>query len=86
VVCRIRSNRICIDPVPVTGRITAWTEIARDGGSSAFWHKNDRSWSFDSDGEDVAAPAEPEPKPAPITAAAKQPAATKPNPTRDMRK
>jgi hypothetical protein len=31
--------------VPVTGRMTAWIETARAGGSSAFWHTNDPSWS-----------------------------------------
>ncbi|MBV9685137.1 MAG: hypothetical protein JO286_03315 [Solirubrobacterales bacterium] len=31
--------------VPVSGRITAWIDTARAGGSSAFWQMNERSSS-----------------------------------------
>ena len=48
---RSSSNFICIFDVPVTGRITAWTDTARAGGSSAFWHTNERSWSLADVGE-----------------------------------
>ena len=58
-VWRISSNRICIFAVLVTGRITAWTETARAGGSSAFWHTNVRSWSRGWGAESAAAVVEP---------------------------
>ncbi|HSC04309.1 MAG TPA: hypothetical protein VLC49_13340 [Solirubrobacteraceae bacterium] len=81
-VFRIRSKRICIFVVPVTGRITAWIETARVGGSSAFWHTNERSWSRA--GGALAPDAGTEPSAIAVAAAA--PATAKPNPARDMPK
>ena len=77
---RIRSKRICILAVPVTGRITAWTDIARAGGSSAFWQTNEPSSSCGGGAEAPDAVAEP------IAAAATPAATPKASPTRVMRK
>jgi hypothetical protein len=71
-VWRSNSNFICSFEVPVTGRITAWTDTARAGGSSAFWHTNARSWSFGG-GAVASAAAGPEPSANAHTAAAPTP-------------
>jgi hypothetical protein len=72
-VWRIRSNFICIFDVPVTGRITAWTESARAGGSTAFWQTNAFSWSVAGAGVVVAVAAVVEPSAIAHTATAPTP-------------